>query len=162
MKTFCVISFICTAIFLNGCAGSSEPTQRAELENGFSDEFGFKPDTNIAEIKCKVVQVGDTWSRWMRFTYDSNTVVKIIANGFKPVTDELLKDNVHSLWEAAIDKPSPNAPAWWKKPTQVVGVTYFKENPFRENSPSNSMPSFCFFWIDKSQGEIYSESHIWQ
>jgi hypothetical protein len=160
MKILGVISFICIAFILSGCAGSSEPTRRADLEREFSEEFGFKPGTNTVEIKCRLVQVGDSWSRWMQFTYDSNTLANIVSSGFNPVMDEQLKDNVYTLSEMAITgEPSPNAPKWWRKPLRVAGTTYFKENPY---SPSNSMPSFCFIWVDQTQGVIYAESHTWQ
>lgn len=161
MKLFRVISYICTALILGGCASSCEPTRRSTLEKEFAGEFGFKPSTNLTEIKCRTVQVGDSWPRWMRFTYESNTFEKIIALGFIPVTDEMLKDNVITVWERDLnDQPSPNAPSWWKKPADLVGTVFIKDNPYIEGS--NTIPSYRCVWVDKTQGMIYSEGHIWQ
>jgi hypothetical protein len=160
MKFSSVIAHCCVALFLTGCASSCDVTGERALETEFSIEFGCKPGFHASEIKCKRVTVGDTFSRWMRFTNDLSTLTNILkASGFKPVTDELLKDGVYTVWEQNIETPSPNAPSWWKRPTQMVGKAYIRDNPY---SPSNSVPNFCFIWIDDAGGLIYSESCAWQ
>lgn len=161
MKKGRIITGVCIALLFIGYVSSCEPIRKSTLEKEFAREFGFKPSTNLTEIKSRTVQVGDTWSHWMRFTYESNTFEKIVASGFIPVTDEMLKDNVITVWERDLnDQPSPNAPSWWKKPENLVGTVFVKDNPYIEGS--NSIPSYRCVWVDKTQGIIYSEGHIWQ
>jgi hypothetical protein len=148
-----VLAFVAFA----GCSGSSEPTSRSVLEKEFQSEFGFSPGASVPVIKSRTVRVGDSWNRWMKFTYSSNTFQKVMASGFKVVTDEIANDGHYTLWKQAIDRPSLNAPTWWKTPKKLSGIVFFREN-FRTDFPAR----FAYVWADEAEGVIYSHSSAWQ
>ena len=76
----CIAAIV--VLSLTGCSGSKEPTSRADLESAFEEEFGFIPSSTVTELRCKTVKVGDTWAKWLEFTYEKTAWQKILGLGF--------------------------------------------------------------------------------
>ena len=142
------------ALLLAGCSGSHEATSRQELEREFQTEFGFSPSTNI-ELRCKIVQVGDTWGKWMRFTYDSSTIQRIIGAGFTNASSTEL-NNPSQLWSQELNEHNPNAPGWWQTPSNSLVRVYYKQGNQRDN------PWFTYLWVDDINKAVYVKFAAWR
>ncbi len=142
---------------LSGCAGSSEPTTRGELEREFQAEFGFKPPKEVAELRCRIVWVGDTWTKWMLFTLDEGAMQRIIGNGFTLADPASLARPWEKLWTQDLtrEKPNPNEPVWWRVPGAKQVRVYHKEGHPRDYS------GYRYMWVDGERKVVYAECAAW-
>jgi len=141
-------------ILLCGCAGSSEPTKRSDLEREFQDEFGFAPSQQVVELRCRSVWIGDTWSKWMLFTGDDSTVQAIIGKGFALADPDTLTRG-GKIWARDIMTGNPNAPEWWRSPSSGKVRVYYKEG-----HPADHAGYRCF-WIDDDSKRVYAKFAAW-
>ncbi len=136
---------------------SSEPFTRRGLENEFQVEYGFPPPPQITSLRCKTVVVGDSWSKWMLFTYDKTTVDKIISLGFTNATAKDLKEPWSALWsrDLTASTPNPNAPKWFQLPgDRPVQVFYKLGHP-------NDYAGYRYIWIDDIKKIVYAKNAAW-
>jgi len=150
-----LISGLWVGILLAGC--SHEPTNRADLEDDFKAEYGFPPSSKITELHSKIVTVGDTWSKWMVFTYDAATVAQITSAGFTNATAEQIKNPWGALWsqDLASSQPNPNAPKWFQLPGgRQVRIYYKLGHP-------NDYAGYRYIWIDETNKTVYAKSAAW-
>jgi hypothetical protein len=139
-----------------GCSGSSEPTSRTDLEREFQAEFGIAPSSSVTQIQCKIVRVGDAWSKWMLFTLDEATLQRIVGSGFNAASAEQLKYPWGSHWQQDLNKQNPNAPSWWRSPGANQVRVYYRE-PNRKDFGGSSM----FIWVDENAKTVFSNSSAW-
>ena len=144
-------------VVLAGCAGSSEPTSRKKLEREFQAEFGFPPSNQITELRCKIVWVGDTWSKWMLFTLDEATVQGIVGAGFVLADSASLVRPREKLWTLDLTdkRPNPNAPKWWQLPGIKKVRVYYKEGHPKD------FEGYRYLWIDGDTKTVYAKSSAW-
>ena len=75
-----------------GCKPTKDSFSASELQQEFKLQFGFPPGEDVADIKCKIVTVGDTVTQWMIFRADPETIRKIATPNFRKVkSDERTK-----------------------------------------------------------------------
>jgi len=142
---------------IGGCAGSSEPTGRSDLEWQFQDEFGFTPPSIVSNIHCKVVHVGDTRGKWLSFSFEMMTFQRITNQGFSAAAADLLRNPGQSLWCQDIVGHNPNEPRWWRKPsTDGKDPVYY-----RERNATNFNQSYIFLWVNPSNQTVYVRTAAW-
>ena len=146
-----------TTLLVVGC--SHEPTSRAALESDFKSEYGFSPSAQITTLRCKIVVVGDTWSKWMLFTYDEPTVTQITSAGFTKATPAELNNPWGSNWAQDLfpSQPNPNAPEWFHSPDRGIKVplVYYKLGH------PNDYAGYKVIWIDETNKTVYAASAAW-
>lgn len=144
-------------LILAGCAGSQEPTSRSDLEREFQAEFGFSPPSKLTEMRCKIVWVGDTWAKWMLFTYDEETIDRIASTGFSKTGTKELGGGWEAIWSRDLmaSQPNPNAPKWFRLPSQTPAHVYYKEGHPRDSS------GYSYIWIDDTNKTVYAKSSAW-
>jgi hypothetical protein len=137
-----------------GCA--REPKNRTELEQEFQAEYGFVPPAKISDLRCREVSVGDTWSKWILFTYDEETVQRIISAGFTNASPELQK-RWGTVWSQDLfgSRRNPNAPKWWPDPPTPPIRVYYKIGDPRD------FAGFKYVWIDERSKVVYAKSAAW-
>jgi hypothetical protein len=150
-----LISPLCVAMLLVGC--SHEPTSRSDLEGEFQAEYGFPPTSNVTEIRCKIVTVGDTWSKWMLFTYDEATVKRITSAGFSNATAEGIKNPSRAIWSQDFEaaNPNPNAPEWFRLPGDRTVRIYYKLGHPKDYA------GYRYIWIDDTNKTVYAKNAAW-
>jgi hypothetical protein len=141
---------------LLGCAGS-ESHQRKELEAQFRDEFGFTPPTFVSNIQCKVVRVGDTWGKWLAFSYEASTFKTITNQSFNSLNPATSSDLGRFIWSADLLNQNPNRPEWWEGPSlEGKDTIYYKEGDVR-----NFNRSYTFLWLNSSNKTVYVRAAAW-
>lgn len=134
----------------------SDTTNRRKLETQFQAEFGFPPPATFALLRGRTVTIGDTWSRWMQFTLDEASLLKLGAHGFTETNSEVLKTLRNEVWTRDLVEQSPNAPKWWRLPeTHPVRIFY-------RQAHAVDFAGFTFLWIDDTNRIVYSESSAWR
>lgn len=132
-----------------------EPTSRRALEKEFYSEFGFNPSADIKEIHCRIVTIGDTWSKWIVFTYNKNTVVEVLNEGFTEATSQQLNSSTWPVWRSDLSEHNPNEPQWWRLPSINRVAVYYKEGSPRD------FAGFTYLWVDESAHLVYVKSAAW-
>ena len=150
-----LFSVLCVGMLLVGC--SREPTGRGELDQEFQAEYGFPPPSGVAELRCRVVRVGDTWSKWMLFTYDQATVERIVSVGFTNAMAEDLKRPWEALWsqDLTASQQNPNAPKWFRLPGDRPARIYYKLGH------PNDVAGYSYIWIDDTNKTVFAKSAAW-
>ena len=148
------VSRVLIVLFLSGC-GAREPKSRVELESEFRQEFGFLPSTNVVELRCKIVLVGDTLSKWFLFRCDAATLQTLTNQNFMAATREDLRRWGEASWsQDYVNEKNPNAPPWWHKPQQPENAPVF----FREHHDRVSPGGYVYFWLDAPNSRVYGRS----
>jgi len=142
------------AVYLAGHAalwGPYEPTDRATLEQEFRSEFGFTPPAAVTDIRSRITVVGDTWTKWMAFTLDEDTLQRIVRQGFSESNPGL---HGGGSWV--------NAPAWWKPPALNAGPGGLTPRIFHKEGHRKDFGGSAFFlWVDEKGRRVYSQSTAW-
>jgi len=155
---FLCFGLCCALALMGGCSGSNEPTRRAELEAEFQDEFGFEPTLSIKDIHCKVLHVGDTWAKWMRFDYETTAFQRITNQNFFTAPPEVLRNPWKALWSQDLQTTNRNSPAWWPNPPLPEGTMVF----YKEGQVTNFNRSYIYLWVDAPKSRIYVKSAAWE
>lgn len=144
---------------LAGCSGSREPTSRADLELAFKEEFGFVPPPTVIELRCKTVKVGDSWAKWLAFTYEEATWQKILSLGFDVAES---RDFEKLPWPDDRLAKNPNAPTWWSQsPRASAQRLYYLDRLYKAGvTPNHS--SYSYLWVDEKTHTVYWHRSIWQ
>lgn len=138
---------------LLGC--SHQPTTRAEMEQEFSANFGFPPDSGVHDYRCSVTSVGDSLATWFSFACSENTFERLHATGFQTNhPGDLL--NPMPVWRRDIDSPNPNAPAWW--PGAPSSAMLF----WKEWHSSDGAGHYLYFWREAATGRVNCRCADWQ
>jgi len=125
------------------------------LESEFRQEFGFLPSTNVVGLRCKIVRVGDTLSKWFSFSYDAATLQRLTNHNFFAATPEDLRRWGEARWsQDYVFEKNPNAPPWWVKPRHPESVPVF----FKEHQVNAPRSGYVYFWIDSPSSRVYGRS----
>jgi hypothetical protein len=144
----------CGLLLLGGCVGSYDPTSREDLESDFRSEFGIPAPPQIADIKCRIVRVGDSWAKWMLFSLDETTLRSIITNGgFKQASSIELDGPSQEFWSKDLTRENPNSPKWWRMPGTNRARIYY-----RQPNRKDFHVSWMSFWVDDNARVVYSAS----
>lgn len=144
-------SFIWTLIvgtLFISCDAESE--DREKLVYAFQENFGFTPPNSVKDIKLKNWGLYDATAHWMAFTYDSNTLSRIIAHD-QPL--KVASNNSSEFFEIvkAIEK-NAHHPKWLGLPNVETELIYYKRN-FLNHSYSeyylwtNKEAQMTFFYV---------------
>lgn len=131
----------------------------------FKQEFGLDPSEKLGKIYVKMVSVGDTASRWMKFNYDSNCLDKIFSLEGWTKNDSLFfpernYDEIDFLTESLYGN-NPNPPEWWLKAIPDKDAVFY----FRDQSISKELSEWEYHLIvviDYSKNTVYTCSCIWK
>ena len=151
---FCVAIVLCNLL---GCAGPAEPQKRSDLEEKFRDEFGFAPTASVSNIQCKVVQVRNTWGKWLAFNYEPPTFQRITNQSFNLLNAKSSSDLGRLIWASDFLSLNPNEPPWWRR--ALLGertIIYYKEGDVK-----NFNRSYTVLWLNSSNQTVYARSAAW-
>lgn len=90
------------AASLAGCSGTKDLTTAEDLTHCYEHHFGLLP-ADVADLKARVVVIGDWGGDWLGFMAPAALVDQIIARGF------IVSKREEFLEESG----GPNAPPWW-------------------------------------------------
>jgi hypothetical protein len=140
-----------------GCTSSDEPTARADLERAFQEEFGFRPPAAVSIVRSRTVRIGDTWGRWLCFTYEPSTLQRITNAGFVVPEPRELAAPETQLWSQDLFSHNPNEPTWWRTPAAD------RSDPvrYKEGQMSNYHRSFTYLWLSNSNKTVYVRTVAW-
>ncbi len=150
------------AMFVIGLCGCNQSSSNGNYDDtkaaspAFVDEFGFAPPSKITNIKAKVIQQGDTFARWLKFTYDKALIDRILSKDWEIADQNKLESG--SVWSQAVTTDSPNQPAWWPNEASRMALPIFYVDKPHESGAQH----YSIIIIDAVSGEIYCKSCIWQ
>jgi hypothetical protein len=151
---FSRVAFAIVFLIGSGCAWQSELTDRGDLEQAFAEEYHFTPPASVTDMRCKIVNIGDSWSKWMSFTCERATFDRIVADGFAHATGS--ETTRGGMWSAALTDKGPNVPAWWRNPTDPERiVAYFK------TAHPNDLSGCMTVWWDEASNTVFCKSAAW-
>jgi hypothetical protein len=155
MRKPIAFTMLIAAVLLTSCAWRHDLTDRADLSGVFQREYGVELPERVAEIRGRDVGVGDTWSLWLRFSYDAETVQRIVQRGgFLQARPEEIDGG--DLWSGALNSPSPNRPEWWRTPSSKRVTVYYRKSHPRDHA------GFAFLWVDENAQMVYAQSSAWR
>jgi hypothetical protein len=156
MISCCAI--VAVVLLFTGCSKSRESFDRVELEQEFEGQFGFAPNQNAFEIRCKLVNIGDTVTQWLSFRCDREFVQRIAGRGF-------IKISEGGIYRAAIPDvkmANPNAPSWWKSMKDCgTQDLYYIYAPYKTGAEM-LQNQFRYFWWDDASGTVYYCNRVWR
>lgn len=148
---------LCSAVlFWAGCAVSHEPTSRAELEEEFEMFFDFKPASDVADMQCRVVRVGDGVGKWLVFSC-ADATFRRITSGLTAVVRE--KIDAPELPPFTSENENHNAPKWWPKSWDGAETIYYVSKPFEAGVRHESM--YLYVWRDKTTKKVFGHLVAW-
>lgn len=158
LKSLFVVLIFFLAISITGCSDTftEEFPDKAKASAAFQDEFGMNVPPEISEIRGKVLQNGDTFARWLEFSYVKTAIDKILADGWATANSEAL--NSGSVWSEALKSKNINAPTWWPKDPISDGVMIY----YKEQRLEGGQRRYAYMLIYDHMGKVYSKGCIWQ
>src|SRR5688572_1550691 len=109
MKKAATSAMLVATILFTACAWKHDLTDRGDLSGIFKREYGFELPEKVTEIRGRDVRVGDTWSLWLSFSYDAETVQQIVQRGgFSRANPKGI--DAADPWSHGLNSPGPNAP----------------------------------------------------
>jgi len=149
-------SLMCVLLLFVGCSGARESIDRAEIEKHFSEAFGGELPSEAAELRCRIVTVGDSMNRWFSFRCGDAAFRGVLGNRFTKATRKDLDD------PQIPELTNPNAPQWWPKaPRMSIDELYYFNRPYKDGQvPAES--SYGYLWRDDATGIVYGNYCSWR
>lgn len=121
----------------------------------FARSFGFKPTSDVTEIKSSYWYFADTGLTYLKFKASPETLQRIIARGLKETTES----NFNNLLASGLSK---SAPKWWmpfegtpsqffsaeRKPETLEHQDFASETEVLSYNPTTGIAYYCFNGID--------------
>jgi len=144
-----------------GCGGVWEPDSISALGKQFQSAFGIQPPADVSEMKCRIVNVGDSSSRWFSFKCSKATFDRLVNQGFDVVERKIL-DAPWTGSKGPIDLIEPyqrnvNAPTWWPEVRNVQFEQFFYSLNKRKGENG-----YFFLVLDKTNNKVYAHSSVWR
>jgi hypothetical protein len=153
--------FSVVLVSLLGCGGKWDPSSAADRAGEFQNGFGLPPPDDLKALTCRVVNVGDTSSRWFSFECSTATFEKLVGSNFDMIERSKL-DSVGVGLTGPLNLIDPykrniNAPEWWPDLRQIQF-----ERLYYRMQKIDSSNGYLFIFADKLSGKVFASSAAWR